>query len=124
MSKINLLFLLFFINIGVLSSQNLVINPSFENTANGCAGFPFPVEGFSDLNDWDNANSNAPGDSCSSPDLFSTCNTGITNILGVPGNALGYQNARTGNKYAGIISYSAPFGLNDQYREYIQGHTT
>jgi gliding motility-associated-like protein len=124
MSKINLLFLLFFINIGVLSSQNLVINPSFENTANGCAGFPFPVEGFSDLNDWDNANSNAPGDSCSSPDLFSTCNTGITNILGVPGNALGYQNARTGNKYAGIINYSAPFGINDQYREYIQGHTT
>ncbi len=124
MSKINALFLLFFLNIGLITAQNLVINPSFENTANGCAGFPFPVEGFTDLNDWDNANSNAPGDSCSSPDLFSTCNTGITNILGVPGNALGYQNARTGNKYAGIINYSAPFGINDQYREYIQGHTS
>ncbi len=124
MSKIKLLFLLFFLNIGLLSAQNLVINPSFENTANGCAGFPFPVEGFTDLNDWDNANSNTPGDSCSSPDLFSTCNTGLTNILGVPGNALGYQNAHTGNKYAGIINYSAPFGLNDEYREYIQGHMT
>lgn len=124
MSKINALFLFFFLNIGLITAQNLVINPSFENTANGCAGFPFPVEGFTDLNDWDNANSNAPGDSCSSPDLFSTCNTGIINILGVPGNALGYQNARTGDKYAGIISYSAPFGFNDQYREYIQGHTT
>ncbi len=124
MSKFNALLLFFILNIGIVSSQNLVINPSFENTANGCSGFPFPVEGFTDLNDWDNANSNAPGDSCSSPDLFSTCNQGITNILGVPGNALGYQNARTGDKYAGIINYSAPFGLNDQYREYIQGHTS
>jgi gliding motility-associated-like protein len=123
MSKINVLFLFFFINMGIMNAQNLVINPSFENTVNGCAGFPFPIEGFADLNDWDNANSNTPGDSCSSPDLFSTCNTGITNILGVPGNALGYQNARTGDKYAGIISYSAPFGFNDQYREYIQGRT-
>lgn len=123
MSKLNALFLSFFLGTGIITAQNLVINPSFENTVNGCTGFPFPVEGFTDLNDWDNANSNAPGDSCSSPDLFSTCNTGITNILGVPGNALGYQNARTGDKYAGIINYSAPFGFNDQYREYIQGHT-
>lgn len=123
-NKISLLLLLMALNLGFLSAQNLVINPSFESTANGCAGFPFPVEGFSDLNDWDNANSNTPGDSCSSPDLFSTCNTGLTAILGVPSNALGYQNAKTGNKYAGIINYSAPFGLNDEYREYIQGHTT
>ena len=124
MTKRNILLLTFFLNLGFAFSQNLVINPSFESTVNGCAGFPFPVEGFTDLNDWDNANSNAPGDSCSSPDLFSTCNAGITGILGVPDNALGYQNARTGNKYAGIINYSAPFGFNDQYREYIQGHTT
>lgn len=122
--KIGLVLFLTGLNLGFISAQNLVINPSFENTANGCSGFPIPVEGFSDLNDWDNANSNAPGDSCSSPDLFSTCNSGMTALLGVPSNALGWQNARTGNKYAGIINYSAPFGINDEYREYIQGHTT
>jgi hypothetical protein len=35
MSKINVLFLFFFFNIGLVTAQNLVINPSFENTANG-----------------------------------------------------------------------------------------
>lgn len=119
--KISLLLLLMGLNLGFISAQNLVINPSFENTANGCAGFPIPAEGFGDLLDWDNANSNTAGDSCSSPDLFSTCNSGFTAILGVPNNNFGYQNARTGNKYAGIITYDAS---SSTYREYIQGHTT
>lgn len=123
LKKLSLILLLAGFGIPGLA-QNLVVNPSFENTANGCSGFPFPMEGFNNLNDWDNANSNTPGDSCSSPDLFSTCNSGITNILGVPSNALGWQNPRTGNKYAGIINYSAPFGIADEYREYIQGRVS
>lgn len=104
------------------TGQNLVVNPSFETTATDCG--QFGGEGFrQDLSaSWDNANSNIPGDSCSSPDLFSACNT----IFGSPGpthmpySTLGYQYARTGTRHAGIIVHEAL----DEYREYIQGRTS
>lgn len=111
----------------IVNGQNLVMNPSFEQTA-GCAPIPIiggSIEGFSDLQNWDNANSNTPGDSCSSPDLFSTCNEmpfgggmfPIDFFTGAPGNTLGYQCPKTGEKYAGFITHEP--GSN--YREYIQG---
>lgn len=110
-------------------AQNLVANPSFEVTNTNCS--QFGGESFrQDLDPvWDNANSNIPGDSCSSPDLFSACNT----ILGGPGPTfmpdatsfgIGYQYSRTGTRHVGLIAYSAPFGFEDNYREYIQGQTT
>ncbi len=104
-----------------LSAQNLVVNPSFENTNTNCSNFG--GEAFrQDLNPtWDNANTNIPGDSCSSPDLFSACNLFA---VGMPSSILGWQYARTGTRYTGIILYEAPFGLKSNYREYIQGHTT
>lgn len=102
-------------------AQNLVNNPSFENTASNCANFG--GEGFSaDLaSTWNSANSNAAGDSCSSPDLFAPCNTvfGIS-VTGMPDNELGWQQARTGTRYVGIITYD-PLS---NYREYIQGSTS
>jgi hypothetical protein len=109
-----------------IQAQNLVVNPSFEQTASNCANFG--GEGFrADLNDtWNNANSNVPGDSCSSPDLFSPCNE-ITipgfptvSVTAMPNNELGWQYARTGERYVGIITYS----LGSNYREYIQGRTS
>jgi hypothetical protein len=109
------------LSVYIVHGQNLVVNPSFEQTASNCANFG--GEGFrADLNaTWNNANSNIPGDSCSSPDLFAPCNTvfGIS-VTGMPNNELGWQNARTGQRYVGIITYS----LGSNYREYIQGRTS
>lgn len=103
------------------SAQNLVVNPSFEQTVTNCS--QFGGEGFfTDLaGTWDNANSNTAGDSCSSPDLFSPCNEvfGIS-VTGMPNNELGWQYARTGERYVGIITHE-PLS---NYREYIQGRTT
>lgn len=101
-----------------LGAQNLVLNPSFENTTGGCVGFT------GGLDNWDDANSGA--DSCSSPDLFATCFPSIFPTA-APNNWLGAQAPRTGTRYAGIITYAPGFAFNctpvgsDQYREYIEG---
>ncbi|UPT68881.1 MAG: SprB repeat-containing protein [Sphingobacteriales bacterium JAD_PAG50586_3] len=131
--KTRLLLLLILFTGTALFGQNLVINPSFENTSSNCGNFG--GEGFgTDLLDWDNANSNAPGDSCSSPDLFSACNTipiiGGPSPTNMPNSFLGFQRSRTGTRHAGIITYAPGIAAgcsavgNDNYREYIQGHTT
>lgn len=117
------IFCLLLLGMGV-RAQNLVLNPSFENTSSNCANFG--GEGFTtDLIDWDDTNSGA--DSCSSPDLFSACNLFATVM---PGSILGYQQSRTGTRHAGIITYAPGIAAgcnalgNDQYREYIQGRTS
>jgi len=100
-----------FLYVQLVTSQNLVVNPSFEITTSNCANFG--GEGFTtDLVDWDDANSGA--DSCSSPDLFSTCNIFATVM---PNSILGYQYSRTGTRHAGFIAHEAL----DEYREYIEG---
>ena len=102
----------------IANAQNLVIDPGFEQTANGCSGFPFPVEGMSDLVHWDNISNSTPADTCTTPDLFSTCNTGMVGMFtGVPSNFMGNQCPKTGEKYAGIITYD----IGSSYREYLQG---
>lgn len=100
----------------------MVNNPSFEQTVNGCTGFPIAAEGMSDLVNWDNISNNTPADTCTTPDLFSTCNNsfsvpGFSPVIGVPANALGYQCPRNGEKYAGFIAHEAL----SEYREYLQG---
>ncbi|MCF8258705.1 MAG: T9SS type A sorting domain-containing protein [Flavobacteriales bacterium] len=104
-----------------LLAQNLVVNPSFEQTASNCGNFG--GEGFfTDLAaTWNSANSNSAGDSCSSPDLFAPCNVvfGI-GVTAMPDNELGWQYARTGERYVGIITHE-PLS---NYREYIQGRTS
>jgi gliding motility-associated-like protein len=105
-------------------SQNLVVNPSFEITNTNCSN-PFGEGYRSDLDpSWDNANNNIPGDSCSSPDLFSACNPIATGMPDATGFGIGWQYSRTGTRHVGIITYSAPFGFADNYREYIQGQTS
>jgi hypothetical protein len=105
----------------VTVAQNLVVNPSFEQTLSNCGNFGGEGFGTDLIGTWDNANSNPAGDSCSSPDLFSVCNEifGIS-VTGMPDNELGWQQARTGSRYAGIITHEA---LGSNYREYIQGRT-
>lgn len=116
--------LLMLIMYRVACAQNLVVNPSFEITNTNCSGFG--GEGFrQDLDpSWDNANSNIPGDSCSSPDLFSACNPFATGMPDATMVGIGWQYSRTGTRHVGLIAYSAPFGIADNYREYIQGQTT
>lgn len=108
--------------VGFSTAQNLVVNPSFEITASNCSNFG--GEGFfTDLTgSWNNASNNVGGDSCSSPDLFAPCNTifGSPGPTHMPNSLLGYQYSRTGTRHAGIITYEAL----DEYREYIQGHTS
>ncbi len=131
--KIRLLFLLAILTSSTLLAQNLVINPSFELTSSNCANLG--GEGFgTDLLNWDNANSNTAGDSCSSPDLFSACNVlpfiGGPSPTNMPNSFLGFQRSRTGTRHAGLITYGPGLAAgctaigNDNYREYIQGHTT
>ena len=117
------IYLLFLLITGfAASAQNLVVNPSFENTATNCGSFG--GEGFfTDLSgSWDNASNNVGGDSCSSPDLFSECNLIFGNPAptNMPNSVLGFQYSRTGTRHAGIITHESL----DEYREYIQGRTS
>lgn len=98
--------LLFFSFIFSLSySQNLVPNPSFElydtcpNTSN---------EGIESAIDWYNPTSY-------SPDYYNACATDTLYGQNVPKNGFGFQMAKTGVAYAGIILH-----ISTDAREYIQ----
>ncbi len=104
-------------------AQNLVINPSFE-TVSSCPQGPSEL---SKAAPWRDAHENLIGDTCSTSDLFNSCNAFGALGVGVPANILGNQTARTGNGYAGIIVYEA-FALTgcqtlfgSGWREYLQG---
>lgn len=124
MSTIRLSFL-FVVLLSAFASQaqNLVINPSFE-TLSSC---PMGPSELSKATPWRDAHENLVGDTCSTADLFNTCSPFGALGVGVPGNILGNQTARTGNGYAGIIVYEAftitgcqpLFGSG--WREYLQG---
>lgn len=111
MKKFTILLLLIFA-FGWSYSQNLVLNPSFENINTNCSGFG--GAGYTNLVTWDNPD---PTDTCSTPDWFSTC---LSNIFptAAPNSWLGSQMPHTGNAYGGIILYEA---LSDSYREYLEG---
>lgn len=125
-----IIFLVLVICSNISLAQNLVLNPSFEQTNVTCGAFS--AEGFNNLIDWDRANSNTAGDSCTTPDLFSACNVifGTNAPTFMPSSALGFQYSRTGTRHAGFITHSqAPFTgctqMNgDGWREYVQGRTS
>lgn len=90
---------------GVISGQNLVPNPSFED-ATACPP-PFGFGWLSLATPWKSA-------TLASPDYFNICSLPTT--VGVPVNYFGYQQPVTGIAYAGMI-------LRDptpDYREYIE----
>lgn len=84
--------------------QNLVPNPSFEDTV-AC---PAWLAAISNASNWTSA-------SFGSPDYFHTCNSEDANI---PDNIFGSQAALTGNAYVGISAYDTLGAYS--YREYIQ----
>jgi len=87
-----------------LKAQNLCPNFSFEGTV-ACP------TGISEI-----ANAVAWSSYRITPDYFNQCNNGQA---GVPYNYHGYQNARTGNAYAGVIIFTK--GGTGNVREYIGG---
>lgn len=102
-----------------LRAQNLVLNPSFE-TISSCPQGPSQ---FSFAVNWSEPFIISTTDTCSTTDLYNSCSfIG----MGVPNNILGNEPARTGNGYAGIITYEG-FGLigcgslfGTGWREYVQ----
>lgn len=104
MKKITLLGAIVLIGFSLIANgQNLVPNPSFEDTVS-CP----TVFGDFSVGDW---NSPTQG----SPDYFNSCNGGDA---GVPSNALGNQPAVYGNGYVGLDVYDT-FNIYS-YREYLQ----
>ncbi|MBO6879382.1 OmpA family protein [Winogradskyella sp.] len=85
----------------ILSSQNLVLNPSFEDFYDCPKGISFF---HNNVKHWTIPNNGTT-------DYFNSCSkkTGFKNFVG-------FQKARTGNGYAGIHMY-----YRKNYREYIQG---
>lgn len=94
--------------------QNLVPNPSFEEYSqcpDPATLDPMPDNMIELATGWGNPTGY-------SPDYFNSC-VPITNGYGVPQNGRGFQNARTGNAYAGLISM-----IETDSREYIQTELT
>ena len=92
--------LILFITCVVCKAQNLVPNPSFEDTVS-C---PTSYAQMSTAVAW--------SDYRGSPDNFNPCNT---SVVSVPNNVFGFQYAHTGNAYAGFGAYQV--GLLNGARE-------
>lgn len=88
-------------------SQNLVLNPSFENYSSCPAG---PGDILKAQN-WKSA-------SLASPDYYNQC---APALMCVPNNYFGNQVPRTGQAYTGIFLY---IPINNDYREYIEASLT
>lgn len=57
----------------------------------------------------------------STPDYFNSCDTAGMHLANTPNNFMCYQNARTGNAVAGIVTASFPPNMAAwNYREYLQ----
>lgn len=91
-------------------AQNLVPNPSFEDTIQ-CENYTI-IDGF--ITGWTNPNDY-------SPDYFNSCANINYPHIGTPSNGYGYQEARTGNAYCGIY---IPVRSGNSLREYIQAELT
>lgn len=83
-------------------AQNLVPNWSFEDTISCPSSVINNAAGWSSYR--------------GSSDYFNSCNNLNLAGYGIPTNVWGYQNARTGNAYAGLVTYDT-IALN--FREYI-----
>jgi hypothetical protein len=90
MTKLFILIVIF-INYSVCFGQNLVPNPSFEDTVT-C---PFSANEVNAVLGWHTSRE--------SPDYYNLCNT---YTVGIPSNVAGFQYALDGEAYIGFIPYS------------------
>lgn len=96
--------LIFFVELSaILNGQNLVINPSFEDTVS-C---PTTIGQLTNCISWTNPTQGTP-------DYFNVCSSGT----GIPNNGFGNQPAYSGSGYSGFYAFNKPFS---NVREYIQG---
>ena len=111
MRKLIFILLLFPIS---LFAQNLVPNPSFEDTL-WC---PYNTGQINAAHHWFSPMNSSGGSS----ELFHECNNppSSTGIVGVPSNPFGYHYARTGNTYAGFIFYTYTTSLETRENIEIQ----
>lgn len=86
------------------AAQNLVPNPSFEDTIY-C---PSWINDYASCTFWNSATS-------ASPDVFHSC---VIGTGGVPFNDFGYQLPDHGEAYAGLITYASA-SSEENYREYL-----
>lgn len=101
-SKKPLAFLLCLFIVGFGYGQNLVPNAGFEEHFN-CPNY---VGQFYETKYWSNPTTG-------SPDYFNSCDIDFADV---PSNLMGYQNARTGDAYAGFFAYYKA----ETFREYLQ----
>lgn len=101
-------------------SQNLVPNPSFENTGTVPCSWITTQGGFvSGMNNW-----TLPTNGTS--DIFSmnVATTCYSHCFSTNGSAIGGQLPRTGNIMSSILTYGAGCGWQPDYREYLQVQLT
>lgn len=103
--RISAIVVLALIRMYCVHAQNLVPNPSFEDTI-ACPNTPNQLN-YAKF--WVNPTQG-------SPDYLNACNTTIYN-LNVPYTGNGYQNARTGVAFAGFYAFQK---IMPNYREYVQ----
>jgi hypothetical protein len=89
-----------------IAAQNLVPNPSFEDTVE-C---PTSVTEIFKAENWVSFRE--------TPDFYHGCDNNINGIVGVPSNWICYQDAHTGMAYAGMITYELT-GAPPSQREYL-----
>ena len=102
-------------------SQNIVVNNSLEQY-NPC---PISISEFDVVTNWNNPSE-------ATPDYYNACAFPFPfpfPSVNVPDNLLGYQPARTGVGYGGLIAYEdfplgCPSGISTSWREYLQGRFT
>jgi hypothetical protein len=93
----------------VVSAQtNLVVNPSFEDTVS-C---PNGIAQINHATGWSSFSG--------TPDYYNSC-APFSSQASVPNNVLGYQQAATGNAYAGFVSYGSQL---PNLREFVGGNLT
>ena len=95
------------------NAQNLVLNPSFENT--------IPCWIFINLGTWQMQCTNWYSASGGSPDYFSETYDQMCYALPVPQSTAGYQYARTGIAYVGLAPFFTTTLPTLNRREYIGG---
>src|SRR6185503_1370215 len=86
--------IIMFITCEICKAQNLVPNPSFEDTLQ-CPNFPQPTINYALY--WSSYGG--------TPDYLNPCANIIQPLWGVPNNLAGYQYAYSGNSYAGLITW-------------------
>ena len=101
---------------GLLSAQNLIPNPSFENL-----GTP-PCSWITSTTGFNNAIQNWTMPSNGSTDIFTNfvSTTCFAHNLSTHASRIGQQNPRSGNAQSAILTYGDGCGWMPNYREYLQ----